>query len=576
MNVLPNVLAAVDFLKLVDPAVIAIYLIGITAFGIWIGYRRNTSSQQYFLANKSLGWFTVGAAVFTSNISTLHLVGLAAGGAENGMVIGNFEWMACFTLIALALVFAPFYINSKVSTLPEFMERRYCPQARTFLAVIGLLGALLIHIGISLFAAAKVFESFLGVPMIWTIIVLSLFTVTYTALGGLKAVVMTENIQVCLLLGGATLVTVLGIMALPGVGVHDVATFKAAVAPGQLNMLQPVIDGEGHLNKFSWLSVLLGYPILGIWYWCADQTHVQRVLGAKSLKDGQNGALFAGFLKITPVFLMVLPGVIGYVLWQKGSLDLGTVAATGKPDYNKMLPMLINLLIPVGLKGLLAACMAAALMSCMAAALNSCATLISLDIVKRLHPETPDKRVVVIGRVTTGVIMVLAMLWSTQGDQFGTIFDAINKIPMTFAPAVTTVFVLGVMWKRGTKQAAMATLYVGSLIGVIYFLVDMPGIGKMILGAANVPKGFEGLVTDPGQGLGIPFMLVGPILAVLCVAIYVITSLATPPMPAAEVAKVCWDHPLAFLKGRVTGASDPRMVALILLLVVGVLYFLLR
>jgi SSS family solute:Na+ symporter len=576
MNVLPNVLAAVDFLKLVDPAVIAIYLIGITAFGIWIGYRRNTSSQQYFLANKSLGWFTVGAAVFTSNISTLHLVGLAAGGAENGMVIGNFEWMACFTLIALALVFAPFYINSKVSTLPEFMERRYCPQARTFLAVIGLLGALLIHIGISLFAAAKVFESFLGVPMIWTIIVLSLFTVTYTALGGLKAVVMTENIQVCLLLGGATLVTVLGIMALPGVGVHNVATFKEAVAPGQLNMLQPVIDGEGHLNKFSWLSVLLGYPILGIWYWCADQTHVQRVLGAKSLKDGQNGALFAGFLKITPVFLMVLPGVIGYVLWQKGALDLGTVAATGKPDYNKMLPMLINLLIPVGLKGLLAACMAAALMSCMAAALNSCATLISLDIVKRLHPETPDKRVVVIGRVTTGVIMVLAMLWSTQGDQFGTIFDAINKIPMTFAPAVTTVFVLGVMWKRGTKQAAMATLYVGSLIGVIYFLVDMPGIGKMILGAANVPKGFEGLVTDPGQGLGIPFMLVGPILAVLCVAIYVITSLATPPMPAAEVAKVCWDHPLAFLKGRVTGASDPRMVALILLLVVGVLYFLLR
>ena len=172
--------------------------------------------------------------------------------------------------------------------------------------------------------------------------------------------------------------------------------------------------------------------------------------------------------------------------------------------------------------------------------------------------------------------MVLAMLWSTKGDQFGTIFDAINKIPMTFAPAVTTVFVLGVMWKRGTKQAAMATLYVGSLIGVIYFLVDMPDIGKMILGASNVPKDFAGLITDPGQGLGIPFMLVGPILAVLCVAIYVITSLATPPMPAAEVAKVCWDHPLAFLKGPVTAASDPRMVALILLLVVGVLYFLLR
>src|ERR1017187_1047432 len=213
----------------VDTSVLAAYLIGITAFGIWVGFRRHASSQQYFLANKSLGWFTVGAAVFTSNISTIHLVGLAASGAKDGMVVGNFEWMACFTLILLALVFAPFYIRSKVSTLPEFMERRYCPQARTFLAVIGLIGALLIHIGISLFAAAKLFESFLGVPMLTTIVVLSLFTVTYTALGGLKAVVMTENIQVCLLLGGAMLITCRGIQALGGVGIHDLPAFQAAV-----------------------------------------------------------------------------------------------------------------------------------------------------------------------------------------------------------------------------------------------------------------------------------------------------------------------------------------------------------
>ena len=167
----------------IDAIVIAVYLVGITAFGIKVGYRRDASSQQYFLANKSLGWFTVGAAVFTSNISTLHLVGYAAGGARDGLVIGNFEWMACFILILLALMFAPFYINSGVATLPEFMERRYCPAARTFLAVIGIIGALLIHIGISLFAAAKVFETLLGVPMFATIVVLSLFTVTYAALG---------------------------------------------------------------------------------------------------------------------------------------------------------------------------------------------------------------------------------------------------------------------------------------------------------------------------------------------------------------------------------------------------------
>jgi len=490
-------------------------------------------------------------------------------------VIGNFEWMACFTLILLALVFTPFYIRSGVRTLPEFMERRYCPEARTFLAFIGLAGALLIHIGISLFAAAKIFESFLGVPMVATIVVLSLFTVTYTALGGLKAVVMTENVQVLLLLGGAALVTVLGLRALPAVGVHDVDSFRAALSPGQLQMLQPVVNAQGHLNEFSWLAVLLGYPILGIWYWCADQTHVQRVLGARSLKDGQNGALFAGFLKITPVFLMVFPGVVGYVLWQKGAFGLQHVPGGTAPDFNTMLPSLINHLVPTGLRGLLAACMAAALMSCMAAALNSCATLVSMDIVKRRRPAMSDARVVFIGRVTTGIIMLLAMIWSTQGDQFGTIFEAINKIPMTFAPAVTTVFVLGVMWKRGTKEAAMTTLYVGTFVGVLYFLADLPKVGRLVLGG-HAPEGFAGLVTDPVVGLGIPFMLVGPLLAAVCVGLYVVTSLATPAMDSREVAAVCWDHPLAFLRGRIDGASDPRVVSLVLLGVVGSLYYWLR
>jgi SSS family solute:Na+ symporter len=559
----------------IDVVVIAVYLVGITAFGIKMGYRRNASSQQYFLANKSLGWFTVGAAVFTSNISTIHLVGYAASGARDGLVIGNFEWMACFILILLALMFAPFYINSGVATLPEFMERRYCPEARTFLAVIGILGALLIHIGISLFAAAKVFEGLLGVPMFATIVVLSLFTVTYAALGGLKAVVMTENIQVVLLLGGAILMTIMGIRALPGVGVHDIASFQHAVAPGQLHMLQPVINAQGHLNEFSWLAVVLGYPILGIWYWCADQTHVQRVLGARTLKDGQNGALFAGFLKITPVFLMVFPGVIGWVLWQRGAIHLANVPGTTHPDYNTMLPSLIAYLIPVGVRGLIAASLAAALMSCMAAALNSCATLISIDVVKRLHPEATDARVVRVGRITTGVIMVLAMLWSTQGDQFGTIFEAVNKIPMTFAPAVTTVFVLGVLWKRGTRQGAMATLYFGSLIGVVYFLIDLPSTGRWFLPSSQLTD-FGGFVTDPVQGLGIPFMLAGPIIAVACVAIYVITSLLTPAMDQAQVARVCWDHPLAFLQGPVKAVSDPRIISVFLLATVGVFYYLLK
>ena len=211
----------------------------------------------------------------------------------------------------------------------------------------------------------------------------------------------------------------------------------------------------------------------------------------------------------------------------------------------------------------------------MAAALNSCATLISMDMVKRMRPEATDKSVVFIGRVATAVIMVLAMLWSTQGNQFGTIFEAINKIPMTFAPAVTTVFVLGVLWKRGTKEAAMTTLYLGSLIGVGYFMIDMPGVGRMFLGESAGPD-FLGLVSDPAVGLGVPFMLVGPFIAVVCFGIYIVTSLLTPAMDEAEVAKVCWDHPLAFMKGPVEAVSDPRIVTLILLGSLAVIYLWIR
>jgi SSS family solute:Na+ symporter len=211
----------------------------------------------------------------------------------------------------------------------------------------------------------------------------------------------------------------------------------------------------------------------------------------------------------------------------------------------------------------------------MAAALNGCATLISVDIVKRYSRSMPDAKVVAIGRATTGLIMLLAMLWSTQGDQFGTIFEAINKIPMTFAPAVTSVFLLGIFWKRGTWQAAMATLYSGSLLGIIYFVADLPGLGRLMLHSRDDPN-FAGFITDPEHGLGIPFMLVGPLLALFCVAVYIVVSLRTPAMDPDAVGAVCWSHPLAFLRGPLAGASDPRVVAAVLLTVVILLYAIMR
>lgn len=555
-----------------DTAIIIAYLAGITLIGVWVGYRKHASSQQYFLAGKSLGWFSIGAALFASNISTLHLVGLAASGNEMGMVIGNFEWMASFCLIVLGLVFAPFYFKSKISTLPEYLEKRYSTHARTCLAVVAIFGALLIHIGISLFAGAKLFESFLGVPAIYSIIIISVVTVIYTVLGGLKAVVVTETIQTFLLIGGAVMLVAFGIYHLNSdCDIHNYADFKEQIKPDQMNMIHSIKDAKGHLNPFSWLAILLGYPILGIWYWCSDQTIVQRVLGAKGLRDAQNGPLFAGFLKILPVFLMVFPGVIGYLMFKNGTITIPFKEGTTDLDYNMTLPLMINRLIPNGFKGLLAAGMLAALMSTIAAALNSCATLISVDIVKRLKPDTSDSDQVRIGRISAGIVMVLAILWSTQGDQFGTIFEAINKIPMIFAPAVTTVFLMGVFWRRGTNKAALATFAIGCAAGLVYFVMDMPVVGKALLESPH--EKFAGLVTDPVQGIGIPFMLAGPILFAMCMVVYIAVSLSTTAPDPETLKDVCWDHPLAAItQGKITGIGDPRVITGILLVVMIILY----
>lgn len=560
-------------IQTVDLVVIAVYLIGITAIGIRAGYRKDTSSKEYFLANKSLGWFTIGGAMFASNISTIHLVGLAADGARVGLVVGNFEWMASFCLIALALFFAPFYFRSGIQTLPEFLERRYSPTARTFLAAIAIFGALLIHIGISLYAGAKLFEAFLGVQVIHSILIVSLVTVIYTVLGGLKAVVITETIQTFLLLGGAVLITVLAINHLPEAGIQTYAEFKAQTKPDQVNMIHSIYNAEGHLNQYSWLTILLGYPVLGIWYWCSDQTIVQRALGARTERDGQNGALFAGFLKILPLFLMVVPGVIAYVLMKGGALHLG-VKPDGATDYDKALPALINLLVPTGLKGLLAAGLLAALMSTIASALNSCATIISVDIVKRLNPSVSDRKQVGVGRISAGVVMVLAILWSTQGEQFDTIFQAINKIPMIFAPAVTTVLVMGVFWKRGTNRAAITTFALGCSIGLVYFIMDMKSVGHLL--KDGLPADFAGLVSDPKHGMGLPFMLVGPILCAFCILTYILTSLASPPPPAHQLENACWGSPLKALRGEITGIGDPRVISIILCALMVLLYAFLR
>lgn len=531
----------------IDLFIIVAYLLGILAVGVLSVRRQRMTGEVYFLAGRSLGWIMIGAALFASNISTIHLVGLAASGYNEGLVWGNFEWMAAFTLVVLSLFFAPFYFRNRIETLPEYLERRFNAAARSFLAFMAILGALFIHIGMSLYAGATVFEQFFGIDVVTSILVISVVTGLYTVLGGLKAVVVTETIQTVLLIGGSILVTALAIGALPEHGISSMAEFQEQLRPRQLSMIWT--DNSVGL---AWYSVLLGYPVLGIWYWCTDQTIVQRVLAARSEHDAQIGPLFAGFIKVLPVFILVLPGVIGYVLY--GS-EIGDNA-------NQVLPMLIQELVPTGLRGLISAGLLAALMSTIAAALNSCATLFAVDIVARVRPGTSDASQVRIGRWSAVVVMLLAMAWSTQGAKFSSIFEAVQEIGAALAPAITAVFLWGVFWKRGTAQAAVATLVFGFTMGATAFVLDFKDA-----------DGYK-LITN---GWGIPFMLQAFYMTVICSCVFYVVSKITPPPPAEKVEGLTWDNPLSALTQRWTGAGvDPRRLATALCVVIAALYVMFR
>ena len=534
-------------IPVLDLAIIVAYMVGIMVVGVWSTRRMKITGQVFFLAGRSLPWGIVGAALFASNISTIHLVGLTASGYNEGLVWGHFEWLAVFTLVLLSLVFAPFYFRSRISTLPEFLERRYSPASRSFLAFMAIMAALFIHIGMSIFAGAAVFQQFFGIGVVTSILAVAVAVSIYTILGGLRAVVVTETINTVFLILGAATITGFAIFALPSHGIHTLAEFKAALKPGQLSMWQ-----THSAVGLNWWEVLLGFPILGIWYWCTDQTIVQRVLGSRTERDAQLGPLMAGFLKILPVFLLVLPGTIAYVLFKD---QIGTAS-------NQTLPVLINQLIPTGIKGLISAAVLAALMSAVSAALNSSGTLVAVDIVGRLRPGLSDRAQVTIARISSAVVMVLAVAWSTQGGRYSSIFEAINAIASNLAPPITAVFLFGVFWRRGTKEASLTTLIFGFLLGATCFALDLPVFGS------------EKIIT---HRLGIPFMLQGWWSFCLCCVVFVAVSLATPAPAPEKVAGLTWDHPLAmiFQKKRM-GSPDPRAVAAVLVAIMVVLYWIFR
>jgi SSS family solute:Na+ symporter len=533
-----SVLAARMAIGTIDLAVIVLYLVVIVGLGCWVGLRRRKGSEDrnYFLAGGTLTWPVIGLALFSTNISTIHLVSQAQEGYMNGLAHGNFEWMAPFLLITLSLFFAPFYFRSKVATLPDFLEQRYSRTCRDWLAGLSILSAIVIHIGFTLYTGALVLEGLFGIPIMYSIVTAAVLTGLYTIVGGLLAVVLTESLQTVVLLVGAITITVVAYVKAGGW-----AGIEANVDPVKLTILRSADDPA----NLPWYSVFLGYPVIGLWYWCADQTIVQRVLGAKDVNHARVGPLFAGFIKILPVFIFFLPGTIALALIQQGKLP-------PLDDSKNVYAFLITRLLPPGLTGLMAAALLAALMSTVSGALNSIATLFSYDLYRRWRPETPDHQLVIIGRCATFVAMVLAILWSPLIARFESIYQGVNTVICYIAPPITAVFIWGVFWRRASSRAALATLTIGSLLGLIVFFLDW---------------------FKEHTGWNVQFMMASFYLFVVCSLILVVASLFWPHQHTAQSEKLVWKHPWEALQERGwKGIGNYKLLAGVLFVTMIVLY----
>ncbi|SDS35496.1 solute:Na+ symporter, SSS family [Mucilaginibacter mallensis] len=546
-------------LKSTDLIISILYILGILTVGLWIGIRHRlknnkSAATEYFLAGKSLKWPAIGLALFATNISTVHLVSLAQSGFDSGLLNGNFEWMAAFTLILLALFFVPFYIKSGVSTLPDFLEKRYDRSSRDWLAIVSILSAIIIHIAFSMLAGGIVLKTLFGLNMYVSVIAICIVTAIYTITGGLKAVVVTESIQTIVLLTGAFIISYAAFHRMGG-WQPMVKILSAHHETNKLSMLRPANDGSG----MPWYAVFLGYPVLGIWYWCADQTIVQRVLGAKNEDHARVGPLFCGFIKILPVFIFVLPGLLAYTLSKSGLLDVSSLGLDDKGQVNSkgIYTLMITQLLPSGLIGVLVAALLSGLMSQVSGALNSISTMASYDIYQRYFPDRSDKQLVFAGKLVAGIALVFSLALLPLLNQYESIFSGINDIIAHIAPPITCVFLLGVFWKGASAKSAKLTLWIGSALGVIVFAVNKL-CPQTIIGHT-------------------PFMMMAFYLFCICVVVQVFFSYVFPVQHTKESRQLYWESPMAALSSSGwKGIGNYKLLSALLLVMIGVLYYVFR
>jgi SSS family solute:Na+ symporter len=440
----------------IDWFFIVLYLAVIAAVSVWSIKKSKASPSDYFLANRNLGWFVIGASILASNVGSEHIVGLAGTAASSGLVMGHYE-LHSWIILTLGWVFVPFYMRSMVYTMPEFLERRFNAKSRILLSVIQLLSYIITKASVTIFAAATVITIFFPSVDFWTAaIILVIITGVYTVFGGLHAVMYTEAIQAVVLLAGSAVLMFYGL--------HEVGGWNSlmhSIPKEKLSMFPPLSD-----PNFPWAGILFASPIVGIWYWCTDQHIVQRCLAGRDEKQARRGTILAAYLKLLPFFIFLIPGLIAFSLAQQGKLHL--------TDANQAFPTLVRDLLPTGLRGLLAGGLLAALMSSLASVYNACSTLFTMDIYQKIKPAASNKELVKVGRITTAIVVILGMIWIPLMSKIsGVLYQYLQSVQSYLAPPIAAVFLLGVFSKRINAKGAFTAMVVGFLIGVLRIILEL-------------------------------------------------------------------------------------------------------
>ena len=512
-------------MEALDWIVIGVFALALIGIIVWVVKQKQNDSADYFLGGRDATWIAIGASIFASNIGSEHLIGLAGAGASSGMAMAHWEIQGWMILI-LGWVFVPFYSRSMVYTMPEFLERRYNPQSRTILSVISLISYVLTKVAVTVYAGGLVFQQVFGIEELWGIdffwiaaIGLVLITALYTIFGGMKSVLYTSVLQTpILLLGSLT--------------VND-----------QGNTMTELIRSNSDPN-FPWLGALIGSAIIGFWYWCTDQFIVQRVLSGKNQKEARRGTIFGAYLKLLPVFLFLIPGMIAFALHQKylgaGGEGFLPMLANGSANADAAFPTLVAKLLPAGVKGLVVCGILAALMSSLASLFNSSAMLFTIDFYKRFKPKTSEKKLVVIGQMATVVIVILGILWIPIMRSVGDVlYTYLQDVQSVLAPGIAAAFLLGICWKRTSAQGGMWGLIAGMVIGLTRL-----GAKVYYSNAGDVVGGtFKYLFYDMNWLFFCGWMFL------FCIIVVIVVSLATKA-PSEEK-----------IQGLVFGTSTPAQLA---------------